>query len=60
MASKCEFSVKAKDINFLMQGSADQVVMNDLTLDADQSSKLVVLIKTDPEALLTVSIKDNT
>jgi hypothetical protein len=57
VAIKCEFTVKAKSVNYFIQPTVDQVVLNDRTLTADLASKLTTLIKTDPEADLTVIIK---
>lgn len=57
MATKVEVDVKAKTVIPLFGDTADQIVINDLTLTAAQAADLGTLIRTDKEALLTITIK---
>jgi hypothetical protein len=52
-----KFTCTAKNLVYAMNPKSDQVIINDLSLNADQASELVVQIKKDPEATLTVSIE---
>lgn len=51
-------SVKAKNINYIIgsNGTSDQIVLNDITVSADDGGQLTKIIKTDPEVTLSVKI----
>jgi hypothetical protein len=57
MAIKVEIDAKAKTIVPLFGDTADQIVLNDISLTAVQAADLGTLIRTDKEAILTITIK---